>query len=296
MVQEFLKYIEKEQLFQPSQRILLAVSGGVDSVVMAHLFYKAGFNIAIAHCHFSLREGDADIDQQFVENLAKQWNLPFYTIRFDTKAYAQEQHISIQMAARDLRFAYFEELVQTQAFDYYATAHHQDDDAETFFINICRGTGIRGMRGILPKNGKLLHPLLFATREQIENYASQEGLSHVEDGSNASDKYLRNKIRHHILPLCKEVHPLFTSHLQESMQRLYQCQEIVKEWYDIHASQLLVKNKDVGICIETSLKDLLALPQYELFLYEYLCRFGFSSAQIAQITAHLSKEQSGKYY
>lgn len=294
MLQDFLKFIEREQLFDSSQRILLAVSGGLDSVVMAHLFYKAGFSIAIAHCNFALREKDSDTDQEFVADMAKEWDLPFYTIKFDTKDYARQAHISIQMAARDLRFAYFDELLKFHAFDYYATAHHQDDDAETFFINICRGTGIKGMRGILPKNGKLLHPLLFASRHQIETYAKQEGLKHREDSSNASDKYLRNKIRHHILPQCKELHPAFVTHLQESMQRLSQCRDVVEEWYRQHVSALTVqKEKDI---VEISVDSLCKIPQYALFLYEYLSRFGFSTSQIGQITLHLQKEQSGKYY
>lgn len=185
--------------------MLLAVSGGLDSMVMLDLFVKAGFTVAVAHCNFKLRDADADDDEQFVREKAQALNVPFHTTSFDTKEYAAQQRISIQMAARELRYKWFEDIVESEGYDYVATAHHANDSVETILLNWTKGNTIDA--GIPVKNGKIIRPLLFATRKQLEEYAAQNQVRWREDASNATTDYERNFIRHSVLPLLKELNP-----------------------------------------------------------------------------------------
>ena len=170
MVEQFLKYIHNEKLFHSSQRILLAVSGGADSMLMLHLFANAGFSVAVAHCNFGLRGSESDGDEQFVAEYCDNHNLAFYVKHFNTQDYAVEKGISIEMSARDLRYAWFDGLLSKHGFDFLATAHHQDDVIETFLINLSRGSGIKGLSGIQPKSGKIIRPMLFTNRTEILDY------------------------------------------------------------------------------------------------------------------------------
>ena len=182
MLQNFTNFIKKENLFQPENKILLAVSGGIDSVVMLALYVKAGFesasNYGIAHCNFKLRGDESDKDEEFVKNLSEKHNLHFHKISFDTAIYAQNKNISIQMAARELRYQWFEEIRKKYNYDFIAVAHHKDDVVETFLMNIARGTGIKGLTGIQPKINKIIRPLLFATKKQIELYCKEKNLKY----------------------------------------------------------------------------------------------------------------------
>src|SRR3954466_3457846 len=187
-------YIQQEHLFNPKDKILLTISGGIDSVVMCDLFHAVGLSFAIAHCNFQLRGEESDGDEQFVKNLAIKYKVPFHHIRFDTKAYVKQNKLSTQVAARELRYNWFEEIRKEHSYQFIATAHHQGDIIETFFINLIRGTGISGLRSIIPKQGKIIRPLLFSTRTAILTYAEKNNISYREDSSNASDDYLRNKI------------------------------------------------------------------------------------------------------
>ena len=187
MLNEFIKYCKKEKLFKPDDKILLAVSGGIDSVVMAELFFLAGYDFGIAHCNFQLRGKDSDKDEKFVKDLVTKFNVPFFIKRFDTFNYSDENKISIQMAARELRYYWFTELLEKEDYTITATAHHRDDSIETFFINLIRGTGISGLHGILPKQGNVIRPLLFAGRDEIEDFQKENKIKFREDKSNLSD-------------------------------------------------------------------------------------------------------------
>ena len=207
MLQRFREYIAANSLCSEDEHILLAVSGGIDSVVMTDLFAESGFKTGLAHCNFGLRGAESDEDEAFAGSLAERYSMEFHSTRFPTGQVAEQERISIQMAARNLRYEWFEKLREAHGYSWIATAHNQDDVLETFFINLSRGTGIRGLTGISPRTGRVIRPLLFAPRRDIVEYADSKGLSYREDSSNASDKYLRNRIRHHLIPLLEEQNP-----------------------------------------------------------------------------------------
>ena len=200
MLVEFQKYIEKHRLCNKNAKILVAVSGGVDSVVMLDLFIKSDYKVAVAHGNFQLRGEESNQDQKFVENLCNNQGIKVFSKRFETKKCAIDKKLSIQEAARDLRYAWFNELIQEEGFDYVAVAQHMNDQVETFFINLLRGSGLSGLRGMPVKRDKVIRPLMFAKRFQIEEYEKIRSLSYREDSSNKEDTYLRNKIRIRLLP------------------------------------------------------------------------------------------------
>lgn len=207
MVDEFLTFLNQNQLFNKQNRLLVAVSGGVDSIVLMHLLYRLDFSFGVAHCNFGLRGDQSDGDEQFVRQLADKMGVEVYVKHFDTTNYAEAQKISTQMAARDLRYTWFEELMKTHVYDFLVTAHHKNDVIETVIFNLSKGTGIEGLHGILPKNGHIVRPLLFAEKENIKAYAEAYEIKWREDVSNASNKYARNLIRNQVIPLLKKVNP-----------------------------------------------------------------------------------------
>src|ERR1700754_2274872 len=194
-LKQFVNFIEQNTLFTPHSKILAAVSGGIDYVLMTHLLKAAGFNFGIAHCNFQLRGDEALRDQEFCNSLANQLRVPFHTINFDTGNYAAENKISIQMAARELRYQWFDTVSQQSDYQVIALAHHQNDTIETILLNLTRGTGIAGLHGILPRNGAIVRPLLFIRRKEIQQLINDLQIQYREDSSNASTKYARNKIR-----------------------------------------------------------------------------------------------------
>lgn len=207
MIQKFNSYIQNEKLFVPENKILLTVSGGIDSMVMADLFLKSSLHFGICHCNFSLRGDESDKDEEFVKQWALQHKIPFHNVTFNTTGYAAEKRISIQVAARELRYEWFEKTRKDYGYDFIATAHQMNDNIETILINLTRGTGLSGLSGIKSKNGYIIRPLLFATREEITNYAKTENIYFREDSSNAKTKYTRNKIRHLVIPVLKQINP-----------------------------------------------------------------------------------------
>lgn len=230
MLQKFRKFITENGLVKPGDKILLAVSGGIDSMVMTHLFLQSGVKPGIAHCNFLLREAESDKDEALVSGFAAEHNLAFYSARFETKTYARENGVSIQMAARELRYKWFEETREKNGYLSVAVAHNMNDNIETLLINLIRGTGIAGLTGMKLSVNNIIRPMLFATRSDIITYCADNKIMFREDRSNADTKYLRNKIRHNIIPLLKEINPSVESTLNETAERLAGINEIVSEY------------------------------------------------------------------
>jgi tRNA(Ile)-lysidine synthase len=227
MIDEFKRFISENNIIKHGDRILLAVSGGIDSMVMAHMFLQQEYDIGIAHCNFALRAVESDEDEELVSQFASTHGIPFYTIRFETKVFARKNKLSVQMAARDLRYKWFEEIRRNNGYDKIAVAHNLNDNIETLLINLIRGTGLTGMAGMKPISNKIIRPLLFATRQNILTYQNQNEIVFREDKSNADTKYIRNKIRHLIIPILKDINPSIEITLNETAERFSGFNEIV---------------------------------------------------------------------
>jgi len=292
MLHSFTTYIKKEKLFSKTDSILLTVSGGIDSIVMCELFHQAGLKFGIAHCNFQLRAEESDTDELFVEELAEKYNVQFHSVSFDTSAFAKKNKLSIQVAARKLRYDWFEEIRTQFDYNYIATAHHQDDSIETFFINLIRGTGIAGLHGILPKQNNIIRPLLFTNKKEIELFAKKNKLKFREDSSNASDKYVRNKIRHRLIPLLKELNPNIHKTIADDIQRLSETEKVYKKEIRNKRSKIITEDKN-GIRI--SIKALKKLNPIAPYLFEFLYPLGFNSTTVDEIIESLNK-QSGKQF
>jgi len=229
MLQNFKNHIDKNFSFLKHSKILITVSGGIDSVVLSHLCHSMKLNISLAHCNFNLRDDESDADEDFVIELAEDLNIEVFAQRFDTQQYAKDNKRSIQMAARELRYNWFTELAEQLQFDYILTAHHADDNLETFLINFTRGTGLEGLTGIPEVNGKFVRPLLSFSSEDIANYAKANNIKWRDDSSNASVKYLRNKLRHEVVPILKEINPSLLQSFQTTLKNLNDTADIVEE-------------------------------------------------------------------
>ena len=291
-LKQFTGFIDQNRLFDYNQTVLAAVSGGVDSVLMVHLLKAAGYQFAIAHCNFQLRGNDAMADQAFCKALANQNNVPFYTINFNTQQYAADNKISIQMAARELRYNWFEELRQQNQYAAIALAHHQNDAIETILLNLVRGTGIAGLHGILPKNGALVRPLLFLTRAEIEGIINDNGFAYVEDSSNASTKYARNKLRHEVIPKLRELNPALENTFQNNLERFKDLETLLELRVTELRTQLL---KQVGDEIDISISAIKALNPQRLLLFKLLQPYGFNETMIDDIIGSLDKH-SGRVF
>ncbi len=255
--------------------MLIAISGGLDSVVLAKLFYDLGYTIGFAHCNFQLRGAESEEDETFVKAWAKQLGIEIFVEKFETETYASEEKISIQMAARNLRYQWFQSIADTHQYDYILTAHHKDDALETFLINLSRGTGIDGLTGIPERNKNIVRPLLPFTRSDIKAYAEANKLQWREDSSNASTKYVRNKIRHDIVPLLKELHPTFMDNFQTTQQHLQESKIIIKDAVKNIKSEFLQEVSEGNYQIEIEALQKLTHPK--AYAYELLRDFGFST-------------------
>ena len=240
MYKDFAAYIEKERLFAGCKRLLLAVSGGVDSVVLTHLMGRyrqshPNLELGWVHCNFHLRGEESERDERFVREWAEVSGCRLYVRAFDTESYARQQKISIEMAARDLRYAYFAELMDAEGWDACLLAHHADDNAETFFINLFRGSGVKGLRGMLPRSVSgghvYLRPLLFARRSEILAYAQEQSLAFVEDSTNRQELYLRNRIRLSLLPFMDSMQPGAVRKITQSMETLRAADALLDDWF-----------------------------------------------------------------
>lgn len=285
-----LKQILSERFsFLGNKRLLLAVSGGKDSMVLLHLFQNLNFDFAIAHCNFQLRGLESFEDQNFVNDYALSNNIKAFITQFDTKAFAEDYKVSTQVAARELRYNWFYELLETEDFDYILTAHHADDNLETFLINLSRGTGLEGLTGILEQNDKIIRPLLTFTQEEIELYAANYGIEWREDSSNASDKYLRNKIRHHLVPILKDLNPNFLVSFQKTQSYLQEAQVMVEDAAIMVYQQVARQENDI---ISFDLNKLIKLPNYKSYLYQWLKEFDFTAWDDIY---NLVESQTGKF-
>ncbi|MBS1933480.1 MAG: tRNA lysidine(34) synthetase TilS [Bacteroidetes bacterium] len=304
----FQTFIHQQNLFQPKDKLLLAVSGGVDSVVLCELCYRCGFDFAIAHCNFQLRGNESDRDEEFVKQLAEKYQKPFFVKRFETERYAIEKKISIQVAARELRYAWFTELVdrwqmtvdspnsntgnwQLATGIFLATAHHLNDSIETMLMNFFKGTGISGLHGILSKQGKIIRPLLFATKEEIIQFATENHLQWVEDSSNDSDKYARNHLRHHIIPAVEKIYPELINNLSSNIERFRDLETLYHQSILQHKKKLLEQK---GNEIHVPVLKLKKSEPLNTIIYEIIKDFDFTSGQVDEVINLLDSE-SGKY-
>jgi tRNA(Ile)-lysidine synthase len=287
MLEAFITFSEQQGLLRKGEKVLLAVSGGVDSVVMAHLFAAARFECGVAHCNFQLRGADSDADEAFVRTLAGGLEMPVFVKRFDVDRHMKEKGGSVQMAARELRYDWFKELSVRHGYDAIATAHNLNDSAETFFLNLARGTGIRGLTGIPTRNGRVIRPLLFASREEIEGYASSHRISHREDATNLETRYQRNKIRHDVIPSLLQINPAFIQTMEANMRRLGETGALVDQYVERIREEIFEKRDD-AIRLDTS--RLASLTPLNTWLHALFSPFGFSRAQCEEIVQILRAE------
>ena len=272
MQKQFLKYCEKIGL-KNEANILIAVSGGLDSMALLHLFRLSGFSVQAAHCNFNLRGEESDRDEQFVKDTCDAMDIPIHLKHFDTEKYAQLQGVSIQMAARDLRYAWFEEVRVANDLDLIATAHHQDDQIETVLLNLSRGTGLKGMHGILAAQNKLIRPLLFTDRSGLQSWMSANSFTHCEDSSNASVKYSRNKLRHQLIPTLKEINPSLSNTFQENTERFAASEQNLSFLFEKQRQTIVVQK---GTEQHIVLSELLKYPSPIDVLFYFIADFGFN--------------------
>jgi tRNA(Ile)-lysidine synthase len=292
MIENFRTYIKQNELCNDQQQVILAVSGGVDSVVMTDLFYESGYSCIILHCNFGLRGDESEADEAFVRSIAASYEIPVFVRKFRTEEFAEENGISIQMAARELRYDWFDEMAREYHEDVIATAHNMNDSVETVLLNLCRGTGVKGITGIPVKNGKYIRPLLFASRTDILLYAKEHHIQFREDSSNASKKYQRNKVRHDLIPLFEEINPSFIQTMSENIQRFRESHLIYREQVEKKRNEIFIA-KDTHI--EVDLEALKGLDPHGSWLYELFSEFGFSIDQCLNIK-NILNSNSGKQF
>jgi tRNA(Ile)-lysidine synthase len=323
LLESFVEHLKQFSFIQPQQKQLLAVSGGVDSVVLCELMYKAGYDFLIAHCNFQLRGAESERDEQFVRSLGEKYGKEVLVQKFETEKYAEDNKVSIQIAARRLRYDWFksilngEEVVAQESVNpylneqtqftphnsplttyssqqkphYILTAHHANDNIETILMNFFKGTGIAGLHGILPVQGKVFRPLLFAKKEELLDYATQNQLTYVEDSSNLTDKYTRNFFRQHLFPVLKEIYPEVEDNLLKNIERFTEAEELYKQAVDQHKKKLLeVKANEIHIPVLKLQKT----PPVSTIVYEIIKDLGFNANQVPEVVRLLESE-TGKY-
>jgi tRNA(Ile)-lysidine synthase len=289
MLLKLKQHITLQFPFLEGKKILIAVSGGLDSVVLTELFHSLNYNTSLAHCNFNLRALESDKDEAFVKNLGDRLQLKTYTTKFDTNKYASINKISTQIAARELRYQWFQELTIEHQFDYVLTAHHADDNLETFLINLSRGTGLEGFTGIPPINKNIVRPLLIFSREDIEEYASTNKIAWREDESNATTKYIRNKIRHQVVPVLKEINPTLLNSFQKTTDNLKGSQQIINDALSEVKKKVLITEKNEVLKFDVS--EILSLSNPKAYLFELLKPYHFTAWN--DVT-NLLTSQSGK--
>jgi tRNA(Ile)-lysidine synthase len=293
MIEDFKKVINDNNLCSDKDRILVGVSGGLDSVVLLDLFATSGFNIAIAHANFQLRGEESDEDEAFVRKLAEKYHADFFTKHFNTKTFAKKNRVSLQEAARDLRYQWFEELSLELGFDRIAIAHQQDDLTETFFINLIRGSGIKGLKSIPMKRGKVIRPLLYANRNKIEAYANANAIVFREDSSNASEEYLRNRIRHQLSPVFLQTDHRALEGIEKSITFLQEDYLVFNQLINEKRQEMIIRN---GEYLSIHIEDLLSLQPADTWSYYLLFPFGFNRETTNSIAKSSESNESGKVF
>ena len=301
MNSEVADFIAKHQLLSRDGLHIVALSGGADSVALLLVLKHLGYRIEAAHCNFRLRGEESDGDEAFVCQLCEAQNIPIHRVHFDTKEYAVLHKVSIEMAARELRYRYFEQLRQDLGADTICVAHHRDDAVETLLMNLMNGTGIHGLTGIRPKNGAIVRPLLCVSRSEIEEYLHSIGQNYVVDSTNAVDDVLRNKIRLHLIPLMQQILPKSSENIAKTADYIKEVEGVYDDAIRSGLSRIVktlkpaIGTADQSGAVAVTMDDLQALPSSECFLFEWLRPYGFTSAQVLQIAESL-KAPSGKTF
>ena len=288
MIESFENHIQTNLSFLAKQKLLIACSGGLDSVVLTQLCHSLKLDITLAHCNFKLRGKESDQDEVFVLELGDKLDIEVFVENFDTETYAETEKLSVQMAARELRYNWFFDIAENLNFDYILTAHHADDNLETFLINLTRGTGLNGLTGIPEINENIVRPLLSFSRDQLEIYAIESNIKWREDSSNASDKYLRNKLRHQVIPILKEVSPQLLQNFESTQNNLKDSKHIIED------AIVKVQKKVVTVedeLVKLDIKKLKKLSNTKAYVYELLKDFNFTEWNDV---VNLLDAQSGK--
>ena len=290
LIKKVEKYIEERRLIAPGNKVLVALSGGGDSVALLRVLLKLGYACEAAHCNFHLRGAESNRDEGFVRELCSSLAVPLHVVDFDTQKYAEENAVSIEMAARTLRYEWFEKVRSEVGANVIAVAHHRDDSVETFLLNLSRGTGINGLKGILPKNGVIVRPLLDISRDEIMQFLGRLQQDFVTDSTNLEDVYTRNKIRLDIIPKFCEINPSFSDSLNETAKRLGEVALIYKDAMDCSFERVKVDEHTVSI------PQLLEEVSPWSVLYEWLFPLGFNSSQIKDILRSLSAGSGKRFF
>lgn len=290
MIDKIEKYIKQKKLFSKKDKLLLAISGGADSVCLFYILKKLNYHIELAHCNFQLRGRESIEDEEFINSLAEKHNVNLHRKRFNTNEYAQKNQVSIQVAARNLRYNWFEKLLKKYNLNKIVVAHNKDDKIETFFINLLRGTGLKGLTSMKVKTGNIVRPLLILSRKNIESYLVEIDADYRTDSSNRDIKYLRNKIRHNLIPVLKEISPEFNKIMIKNISNLDSIDKIIDENILQIKQKLIFKEKE---SYKVDIKNLLKLNNSEAIMYEIFSEYGFT--QIDKIIK-ACKSQSGKIF
>ncbi len=293
MEAKLLSILKENELITSAERLLLAVSAGIDSVVMAWLCKKCNLDFGIAHCNFQLRGTDSTLDAKFVKSLAEKLEVPYFEISFNTIDYAESNNLSIQMAARDLRYEWFEKIRKENQFHKIAVAHHLNDNTETFLINTIRGTGIAGLHGIAMKNNNLIRPMLTFSRAEIEEYALQHQIEWREDLSNQNDYYLRNNLRLNLIPELKKINPEFDKHIARLTWELNQVEQLKNKWLKRKKTEWLVP---IPNGYRISIDIIKSYSQGVYFLQQLLKEYGFSYTVIEDIIQSMDGQSGQQFY
>ena len=286
-------HIDQQHLLPDGATVIVGVSGGCDSIVLLHLLHRMNFRCIAAHCNFNLRNDESDRDELFVRNFCQQTDIPLEVTHFNTVLHAQQHHLSIELAARELRYTWFESLRTQHKADAIAVGHHADDQAETLLMHLVRGSGLNGLCGMHPKNGHIVRPLLCVSREAIEQYAQQEHLRYVTDSTNTDTQYRRNYFRHEVIPLLEKLNPQIVTTLSRTCQHLQGYQQFIQAETTRLRETCLVKEGNTDYI---DLKQLCRHESWETWLYELLSPYGLQGDQVEQLTRSIHAQHSGKQY
>ena len=290
LVKKVKEFIEKEDLFSKQDKILVALSGGADSVALTRILITLGYHCEAAHCNFELRGEESDRDEDFVRNFCRSLNIKCHSIHFETRRYAAQQSISIEMAARELRYNWFSKICEESDCQVVAVAHHKDDSVETMLLNLIRGTGINGLLGIRPKNGNVVRPLLCASRQEVVEYLHRMNQTYVTDSTNLEDEYTRNKIRLNLLPLMEEINPSVKDGLVKTASYLNDISKVYQQAIKESIDRIFITPEK-----EISIEKLMNEPAPQALLFEVLSPLGFNSTQVEEVYGSLNG-QPGKRF